>query len=111
MFAIHPRTIHILLPKTTCDAVLLRPETRLQGPKRRGPRRVGEHSAHLLADALAADAAQIGRVPPDRPLGRGINGEIEACREADSAEGTEMIFGEALLGIANGAQHAPAQVF
>jgi hypothetical protein len=67
-----------------------------------GARGVQKHPSDLFADAFAADAAEVGGVSGDGLRGCGVEGEAEAGGEADGTEGTEVVLGEALVGVADG---------
>jgi len=70
----------------------------------------GEHLAQFLGDALGGDAAQFCCVGPDGLGGLFLDGQAEPCREAHGAEEAEVVFGEAFLGDADGAEDSGAKV-
>lgn len=64
---------------------------------------VGEHGEDFGADALAADLAEVAGEGLDGGGGAGFELKVESCGEADSAEHAEVVLGEAVIGVADGA--------
>jgi hypothetical protein len=72
--------------------------------------RMQKHASELFADALAADAAELGGMPRDGLGGVGVDLEVESGGESHRPQRAEVVLGESLVGIADGAEDAVAEV-
>jgi len=72
---------------------------------------LGEDSGELVADALGADEGDLGGVAANGGGGGGVDLEVEARGEADGAQHSQLVFGEAQVGVADGADDAGGEVF
>ena len=70
----------------------------------------GEHAGELVADAFAADLSDSGGELADGALGFRFDGEAEAGGEADGAEHAQLVFFEAAVGLADGADDPFAKI-
>ena len=63
-----------------------------------------EGEAEFFANAFGADAGKVGGVLLDGGLGCRVYGEIESGGEADGAQQAQVVFAEAIGGVADGAE-------
>lgn len=63
-----------------------------------------QHHADFFTDAFAADRVNVLLEVSDGLVSAGVDGEVKAGRETDGAKHAEMVFSEALTGIADGAK-------
>ena len=71
---------------------------------------LGENAHQLIANALGGNAQDGGVIAAKGVKGARFDGESEAGGEADGAQQAQMIFLEARIGIADGADDAAFQV-
>ena len=69
-----------------------------------------QHAGEFVADTLAADGLDFGGLGSDGGVGGGVEGEAEACGEANGAEHAKVVFFEAASGGADGAEDAGLEV-
>lgn len=74
------------------------------------PSGMQEHSTEFFADAFAADAAEFGGVDSDGVGGITLDDEVKPSGEANGAEGTEVVFGEALVRVADSAEASLTEI-
>ncbi len=70
----------------------------------------GEHAGELVADAFAADLGDSRGELADGALGFRLDGVVEARGKADGAEHPQLVFLEAAVGLADGADNAGAEI-
>ena len=70
----------------------------------------GEDAGELVADALGGDYGDVGGMALDGAGGAGLDREVETSGEADGAEHAQLVFGEAEVGVADGADEVVGEV-
>lgn len=70
----------------------------------------GEHAGELIAHAFAADLGDAGSEVADGALGFRLDGVFEAGREANDAQHAELVFFEAAVRVADGADDPVAEI-
>ena len=73
--------------------------------------RAGEDADEFVADALGADLGGVRRHADHRRVGLLLDGVVEPRREPHRAQQAQLVLREPLLGIADRADHAAADVF
>src|SRR5271170_5822636 len=71
---------------------------------------LGENFGELVVQAFRGNHENFGSEPPNGCGSLGLDREMETRREAYSANEAQLVFFEAALGIANGANNSRAQI-